>query len=68
MYAVYYFTRSSVPRALDPGVLKVKALQYGLSGETYEDAGSALDTAIRNASEDDLIFVGGSTFVVADII
>lgn len=66
--AVYYFTRASVPRALDQNILKISAENYGLSGKSYEDVRSAIDAAKTDASVDDLIFIGGSTFVVADAI
>jgi dihydrofolate synthase/folylpolyglutamate synthase len=64
----YYFTKASVPRALDEKILKAAALEYGLHGETFPSVKKALDAAISNASSRDLVFVGGSTFVVADVI
>jgi dihydrofolate synthase / folylpolyglutamate synthase len=64
----YYFTKASVPRALDEKLLKDAALEYGLHGDTFPSVKKALDAAISNASSRDLVFVGGSTFVVADVI
>ena len=66
--ATYYFTRASVPRALDPAVLKDEAGKYGLSGDSYSDVSSAYQAARASAGINDLIFIGGSTFVVAEIL
>lgn len=66
--AVYYFARASVPRAMDENVLMEKARQKGLTGSGFRDVGSALKAALNNASGDDVIFIGGSTFVVADAL
>jgi dihydrofolate synthase/folylpolyglutamate synthase len=66
--ADYYFTKASVPRALDENLLLRKAVEAGLSGRSYPDVGSALRAAKENAGESDLIFIGGSTFVVAEVL
>ncbi len=66
--AVYYFTRASLPRALDENVLKDAAAMYGLTGDSYDDVQSAYRAALRSAGKNDMIFVGGSTFVVAEIV
>lgn len=66
--ADYYFTRASVARALDEKILKSKGLNFGLKGESYPDVKSALAAAKNAASHEDVIFVGGSTFVVADFL
>jgi len=66
--ATYYFTRASVPRALDQDILRQNAENYGLIGKSYADVMSAVKAARAAASDDDLIFIGGSTFVVADAI
>jgi len=66
--ARYYFTRAKVQRAMDEKVLKSKAAGFGLKGESYNDVNEALEAARANASPSDLVFVGGSTFVVAEII
>jgi dihydrofolate synthase/folylpolyglutamate synthase len=66
--ANYYFTRASVPRALDEEELKFKALKYGLSGKSFHDVKTALQFAIKNAKPSDMIFVGGSTFIVAEVV
>lgn len=66
--AVYYFTRASVPRAMDENLLMEEAAGYGLKGRSYGDVKSAAADALNNAGVNDVIFVGGSTFVVADIL
>jgi dihydrofolate synthase/folylpolyglutamate synthase len=66
--ATYYFTKASIPRALDEEILKQKALKYGLRGNSYPDVKTALYSARKNASMSDMIFIGGSTFVVAEVI
>lgn len=65
--AEYYFTKASVLRALDEKVLMEKAAGYGLYGRDYGDVITALDAARANAGPDDVVFVGGSTFVVGDL-
>jgi dihydrofolate synthase/folylpolyglutamate synthase len=66
--AVYYFTKASVPRALDEQVLRAEAFKYGLIGLSFPDVKSALENARKNAKQSDLIFIGGSTFVVAEVV
>jgi len=65
--AVYYFTRAAIPRALDENVLKAEALKYGLEGIAYPSVALALEAARSAAAEDDMIFIGGSTYVVAEV-
>ncbi len=66
--ATYYFSKASIPRGLDAEILKKKAQVYQLKGDSYETVGKAYRAALKNASPNDLIFVGGSTFTVAEII
>ncbi len=66
--AHYYFTRSSVPRSIDPVQLQSEALVYGLKGEVYPSVKGAYRAAQGLAGPDDMIFTGGSTFVVADLL
>jgi dihydrofolate synthase/folylpolyglutamate synthase len=66
--AFYYFTRSSVPRSLDPGALREAANAHGLKGKVYESVVEAYSAANEFAGKDDMIFTGGSTFVVADLL
>ena len=66
--AFYYFTQASVPRALNASELREKALSAGLEGKAYNTVDQAIEAAINNAGKNDLIFIGGSTFVVADAL
>jgi dihydrofolate synthase/folylpolyglutamate synthase len=66
--AVYYFTKASFPRAMSEHQLMQMATYFGLNGAAYEDVPTALAEAKMYADKDDLIFVGGSTFVVAEVI
>ncbi len=66
--AIYYFTRASVPRALLETELKLLAEQCGLKGEIFPNVKSAIVAAKNNLKANDLVFVGGSTFVVADAL
>lgn len=66
--AKYYFTQASVKRALPAEQVKEIANNYGLKGEAYSSVEKALTIAKNNAKENDLIFIGGSTFIVADLI
>lgn len=66
--ALYYFTRASVPRALDEKLLMAEAVTYGLRGSCYDTVAGALNAARAVAGQDDMIFIGGSTFIVADAL
>lgn len=66
--AKYYFTKASVPRAMDEVVLRDRAAEFGLIGQPYINVHAALKAAGQNAGSTDLIFIGGSTFIVADAI
>lgn len=66
--AQYYFTKASIPRAAEPEVLAAKGERFGLMGDCYPTVRQALSAALANAGENDLVFVGGSTFVVAEIL
>ena len=66
--ATYYFTKASVNRALSEEKVKELAQQVGLKGNTYPNVEEAVQTACSEAHPDDLIFVGGSTFIVADLL
>jgi dihydrofolate synthase/folylpolyglutamate synthase len=63
----YYFCQPSNMRALNASDLQQEALKAGLHGSVYPDVNSALETAILESNPDDTIYVGGSTFVVADL-
>jgi dihydrofolate synthase/folylpolyglutamate synthase len=64
----YYFTRASVDRALDEATLQEQAKRFGLEGSSYPSVVEAIHAAKENANENDLIFIGGSSFVVADAL
>lgn len=66
--AIYYFTRASVKRALPENELKELAQQAGLQGQTYPNVKTALEAAKQQSAENDFIFVGGSSFIVADLL
>jgi dihydrofolate synthase/folylpolyglutamate synthase len=66
--AFYYFTKASVPRALNEVILKTEAEKFELFGESFPDVASALGCARKKAKPSDMIFIGGSTFIVAEAI
>lgn len=65
--AYYYFCQANIPRALDASQLQREAADVGLSGEVIADVNEAKRTALTRASSDDFIFIGGSSYVVAEI-
>lgn len=66
--ATYYFCKPDIPRGLDTEIMKTQAETYGLIGDAYASVKEALLSAQKNAGVDDLVFVGGSTFVVAEVV
>jgi dihydrofolate synthase/folylpolyglutamate synthase len=66
--ARYYFCRASIPRALDQDILAREALKYNLKGEPFPSVREAYIKALQEARTGDLVFVGGSTFVVAEVL
>lgn len=66
--ARYYFVKADIPRGLDAKILQEKAIQFGLEGRRYSSVKNGLKAAKRWATSEDLIFVGGSTFVVAEVV
>lgn len=66
--AHYYFTKASIPRSLEPELLKEQAETFGLKGDVFQNVEVAFEHASKKAVNEDLIFVGGSTFVVADLL
>jgi len=66
--ATYYFCKADIPRGLDQHILQKRAEDFGLYGKTYSSVKDALKQAQADAQENDLVFVGGSTFVVAEIL
>lgn len=66
--AQYYFCQPDIPRAKSAVELHTEAMEFNLNGNYFESVQQALNAAKGNAAEDDLIFIGGSTFVVAEIV
>ena len=66
--AMYYFCKPDLPRGLDPFLLSEQCKSYGLEGKVYNSVKEAYSTALSVASNDDFVFVGGSTFVVAEVV
>ena len=67
-YAEYYFCKADIPRGLDANILAEKALEAGLRGNVYESVQQAYNSALNNAHFEDVVFVGGSNFTVAEVI
>jgi dihydrofolate synthase/folylpolyglutamate synthase len=65
--ATYYFTKAAIPRALNEQELQRKAQETGLTGKCYPQVVQAVEAALHSANEADMIFIGGSIFVVAEI-
>ncbi|MBS3771355.1 MAG: bifunctional folylpolyglutamate synthase/dihydrofolate synthase [Bacteroidales bacterium] len=66
--ASYYFTKADIPRALNEQKLEAKAGEYGLMGNAFPRSAQALEEARQQAGPNDLIYVGGSTFLVSEVI
>ena len=66
--AHYLFTQARSERALPAAELAAKAAIYGLQGEAFGEVGEALKRAREQASAEDMIFIGGSTYVVAEVL
>jgi len=67
-HATYYFCKADIPRAMPADQLAAKAFELGLRGNVYSSVRDAYFSAINAARSEDLIFVGGSTFVVAEVV
>lgn len=66
--AKYYFCKPNLPRGLDAEILKTTATNFGLTGDVYSSVSEAYQAAKNKATQNDFIYVGGSTFVVAEIL
>ena len=66
--AIYYFCKPDISRGLDQLILKEKAAEFNLVGQTYISVSNAYQVAKENAGNNDFIYIGGSTFVVAEIL
>lgn len=65
--AIYYFCKPNIPRGLDAVLLQKEAEKHHLKGNLYNSVSEAYDATRNNATKEDFIFVGGSTFVVAEL-
>ncbi|MFW5820303.1 MAG: bifunctional folylpolyglutamate synthase/dihydrofolate synthase [Bacteroidota bacterium] len=66
--AEYYFTKADIPRSMNENILCELAREYGLTGKSYKKSIRALESAKKNALPEDVIFIGGSTFLVGEIL
>lgn len=66
--AKYYVTQADIPRAMDRNALLERCRELGLDARVFPDARSAADAATSDSSTDDIIYIGGSTFIVADYL
>ena len=66
--ANYYFCKPNIPRGLDATILSQKAHEFGLHGKVYNSVSEAYQNALQNATTTDFIYIGGSTFVVGEIL
>lgn len=66
--ATYYFTQASVKRALPAEEMQRQASAFGLQGNAYPNVKTALEAALAQADAEDFVFVGGSSFIVADLL
>lgn len=66
--ATYYFTQANIKRAIPAAEVERKGHNHGLSGKAYPTVAEAYQAAMADASEDDFVFVGGSSYVVADLL
>ncbi len=68
LHATYYFCKADIPRGLDAEELWQTCQAFGLKGKYYNSVENAYNAALGNATSNDLVFVGGSTFVVAEVL
>ncbi|WP_075342081.1 bifunctional folylpolyglutamate synthase/dihydrofolate synthase [Tenacibaculum agarivorans] len=66
--ATYYFCKPDIPRGLSAEILKNEALKFNLKGEAFSSVKDAYNQSINQADSSDLIFIGGSTFTIAEIL
>lgn len=66
--AKYYFTKANIPRAQDEQILKEMASEYGLKGNVYSNVEDAKIAALLQMGNNDLLYIGGSTFIVAEVV
>ncbi|MEN9639874.1 MAG: hypothetical protein RLZZ262_1743 [Bacteroidota bacterium] len=66
--AIYYFCKAQIPRGMEASILRTHANKLGLNGAVYTSIQEAFQAAQNAASQDDMIFVGGSIFTVAEVL
>ena len=66
--AHYYFCKPNIPRGLDAEILQQKAAAFHLNGKVYNSVSNAYQAALQNANKSDFVYIGGSTFVVAEVL
>ncbi len=66
--AVYYFTKADSHRAIDEHIIAKTGTEMGLNGNTYPTVKDAVEAALKDADKDDFIYVGGSSYIVADYL
>ncbi|WP_417350642.1 bifunctional folylpolyglutamate synthase/dihydrofolate synthase [Flavobacterium alkalisoli] len=66
--AIYYFCKPNLMRGLDANILQQEFAEFDLKGKVYASVGDAYINALNDAGKNDFIYVGGSTFVVAEIL
>lgn len=66
--AIYYFCKPNIPRGLDAKIFQEKAAVFNLNGKAYNSVSESYTKALENASKTDFIYIGGSTFVVSEIL
>ena len=64
----YYFCKTNIPRGLDANILAARAFEYGLRGKVYDSVRDAYQSAVNAANFDDIVFIGGSNFTVAEVV
>ena len=66
--SAYYFCKANIPRGLDAAILAKQAAAFGLKGMTFSSVRDAYEKALANCKHDEMVFIGGSIFVVAEIL
>ena len=66
--AKYYFCKPNIPRGLNAEILQKKAADFQLNGKVYNSISNAYQEALKSSTKKDFIYIGGSTFVVAEVL
>ena len=65
--AKYYFCEANIPRALEAEILQKEAKKFGLESQVIRDVNEAVSVVLQEAGKEDIIFIGGSNFIVAEL-